>query len=217
MKTNTSKLLITILLMGAVYASAGQPARGSQNDNRGNQKEKKETFKPEKNNHPSQNIRYKGEQRPASKELNQRDIKYRDVRRVETARNHYTRASAERVKIPQHFHGNKHYYYAPKYGHTLKYLHSAPVVYNVKGRKYYFHNDHFYRYHKGVGYVWIDNPYGMIFPRLPHGAVLVHINGRPHFRVGNLFFVHHPAGFELVTLPARFHISRPVIHISATF
>lgn len=217
MKTNISKLLVTILLMGAVHSAAGQPARGSQNDNRGNQKEKKETFNPEKNNHPRNHIRYKGESRPVPKELNHRDIKYREARRVETARKYHVHTSPARVKIPQHFHGNKHYYYTPEYGHTLRYLHSAPVVFRVKGGKYYFHNDHFYRYHKGVGYVWIDNPYGMIIPGLPHGAVLVHINGRPHFRVGNQFFVRHPAGFELVALPARYHITRPVIHISATF
>jgi hypothetical protein len=89
MKTNISKLLVTILLMGAVYAAAGQPARGSQNDNRGNQKEKKEAFKPEKNNHPRDHIRYKGESRPVPKELNQKDIKYREARRVETARNYH--------------------------------------------------------------------------------------------------------------------------------
>lgn len=217
MKTINLKLFVTIVLMGAVFAATGQPARGSNNQNRGNSDKKKETAKVEKRKDYRNNVQYRGESRPVNRELNRSGVKYRDNRKVESNRNYHVYSAPVKVKTPKHFQGNKNYYYAPRYGHTVSYFHTSPVVFHAKGNKFYFHNDHFYRYRKGIGYVWIDNPYGMVFPRLPHGAIRVHINGRPHYRIGDVYFVHNPYGYEVVSLPARYYKSRPVIHISASF
>lgn len=217
MKTINLKLYVTIVLMGAVFAAAGQPARGSNNQNRGKSAKKEEAVKIEKRNDYRDNVRYKGENRPVNRELNRSGVTYRENRKVDNRKNHTVYTAPAKVVTPKHFKGNKNYYYAPRYGHTVRHFHSSPVVFHAKGTKYYFHNDHFYRYHKGIGYVWIDNPYGMVFTRLPHGAIRVHINSRPYYRVGDVYFVQNPYGFEVVSLPARYYKTRPVIHISASF
>jgi hypothetical protein len=217
MKTIHLKLFVTIVLMGAVFAATGQPARGSNNQNRVNSDKKKETAKVEKRKDYRNNVQYRGESRPVNRELNRSGVKYRDNRKVESNRNHTVYSAPVKVKTPKQFQGNKNYYYAPRYGHTVRHFHTSPVVFHAKGNKFYFHNDHFYRYHKGIGYVWIDNPYGMVFNRLPHGAIRVHINGSLHYRIGDVYLVRNPYGYEVVSLPARYYKSRPVIHISASF
>jgi hypothetical protein len=238
MKTKFYTLLATIVLMGAVYAAAGQPARGSGNDNRAIPNEKRQNNQIGKKNNPQENIRYKGEERPVNRNLNQRAIPNQNVRRSDNrtavSQNRINTANREtrvkkpvnnykvhhapaRVAVPKHFSSNRYYYYTPKYGHTVRKFHSAPVVFYAKNNPYYFHNDHFYRYYRGIGYVWIENPYGMIFPRLPHGTVMVHINGRPYFRYGNVYFAAHRRGYEVISVPAKYYKARPVIHISASF
>jgi len=217
MKTIHFKLLLTIAAMVAVLASAGQPARGSKNDNRGNQNDKKEAVRMDKRSDYRDNVRYRGDNRPVNRELNSRVIENRPVRRESPPQKVYTHNVPVKAKVPAHFHGDRYYYYAPKYGHAVRKFHSSPIVFHARGDKFFFYNDHFYRYHKGIGYVWIENPYGMVFHKLPHGTVLVHIGGRPYYRYGNVFFAHGPYGFEVVRLPARYYLSRPVIHISASF
>lgn len=217
MNTRKIKLLVTIVLMGAVFAAAGQPGRGNQNDNRGNKNEKKETKGFEKKNDSREYARNKGEYRPVNREINQRDAYKREVRRVEDNRKYRAEAVPVKARVPNHFHGNKHYRYVPNYGHTVKHFKGKPVVFHTSSSRFYFYNDHFYRYHNGIGYIWVESPYGMIFPQLPNGSVLVHIGGRPYFRYGNVWFVHHRRGYEVVSVPARFVNPRPVIHISASF
>jgi hypothetical protein len=173
MKTLNLRLFVTILLMGAVLAVAGQPARGSKNENHGTRNEKKETYKLDKKSDYRDNIRFRGEERPVRKELNHREIRRHEAPRAynyKPSDEYRAHASPARVRVPDHFRNYRHYYYAPAYGHVIRTFPASPVVFHVRGAKYYFHNDHFYHYRKGVGYVWIENPYGMIFPRLPQGA-----------------------------------------------
>lgn len=220
MKTNHFRLFITIVLMVAAFASAGQPARGSKNENHEKKSEGKESFRPEKKGDYRDNIRFRGEERPVRKEFNHREIRRYEAPRAydyKPSKDYRAHASPARVRVPDHFRGYRHYYYAPAYGHVIRTFPVSPLVFHMRGAKYYFHNDNFYHHRKGVGYIWIENPYGLVFPRLPHGAVQVHIGGRPYFRIGNVFFTHHPAGFEVVKIPARYYKARPVIHISASF
>ena len=216
MKTRNLKLMLSIALMGAVFAAAGQPARDSGNDNRNKNYNRKESLKPEKKSNYRENAHYRGESRPVQKELHHRSPA-RDIRRAEPGPGYRADAVRPGAKAPDHFKGNKHYRYIPRYGHTVKHFSGKPVVFHTGTSRYYFHDNHFYRYHNGIGYIWIDNPYGMVFPSLPRGSVLVHINGRPFYRYGSVYFVNHRHGFEVVSLPVRYQIARPVIHISASF
>lgn len=217
MKTLSLKLLPTIAAMVAVIASADQPASGSQNDTRGYQNDKKQSVQLEKRSDYRENVRYRGEDRPVNREINRREIEYRPVKRANPPKTVYTNQSPVKVKVQNYFNGNRYYNYTPKYSHAVRDFHNTPVVFHAKVNKFYFHNDHFYLYHKGIGYVWIENPFGMVFSKLPQGTIMVHINGKPYYRYGNVFFVHSPYGFEVVQLPVRYYKARPVIHISANF
>lgn len=207
MKTIHVKLIVTVVLMVAVFAAAGQPARGNKNV------KKENTGVVRKSETGPKNARSTVDTRKV-REIN-RSAQGREIRRVEP--NYRASATPARVKVPNHFQGNRHYRYVPSYGHTIKNFNKKPVVFHSGSSKFYFHNNHFYRYHNGVGYIWVENPYGMVFPKLPKGSVLVHIGGRPYFQYGDVYFVHHRVGYEVISLPARYYKARPVIHISASF
>ena len=123
MKTTRLKLFVTIVLVGALLEATWQPARGSNNQNRGNSDKKKETAKVEKRQDYRNNVQYKGESRPVNRELNRSGVKHYVNRKVESNRNYHVYSTPVKVKTPKHFHGNKNYYYAPKYGHTVRYFH----------------------------------------------------------------------------------------------
>lgn len=207
--------MLTMVLMGAVIAATGQPARGSKNDNRGYKNDKGRDVVMEKKKDYRDNIRYKNGERPVKRE-DIRDYKYHEARKKQEVNRYHVNKAPHRHEIPAHFRGNSHYRYIPAYGHTVRYFPSSPVVFKAKNTKYYMYSGHFYRYHKGIGYIWVENPYGLVINHLPHGAVMVRINGVPHFRLGNVYFTVHPHGYEVVALPARYY-SRPMIHVSASF
>jgi hypothetical protein len=202
MKTNKLTLLISILLMGAVFAAAGQPARGTEKNYRGNSNDKNRSVRIDK----KKDYREYSSNRNSVRHDDRRSTPYRS----------YKPTPERRHEMPPHFKGNKDYRYIPKYGHTVKHFRNKPVILHANAGRYYYHQGHFYRYHKGIGYIWIDNPAGIVFRALPHGAVMVRINGLPYYRVGNVYFTTHPYGYEAVMLPARYY-RRPVIHISASF
>lgn len=207
--------MLTMVLMGAVIAATGQPARGSKNDHRGNKNDKGKDIVLEKKKDYRDHIRYNNGDRPVKKN-DIRDYKYHESRKKQSASRYHANSATHRHEIPAHSRGNSHYRYIPAYGHTVRYFPSSPVVFRAKNKKYYMHNGHFYNYHKGIGYIWVENPYGLVINYLPHGAVMVRINGVPHFRLGNVYFTAHPHGYEVVAMPARYY-SRPVVHISASF
>jgi len=66
------------------------------------------------------------------------------------------------------------------------------------------YDGHFFRYHRGIGYVLADMPYGIVFEHLPMSYERVYINGYLYFRVGNLFFEMTNYGFRLVHYPERY-------------
>lgn len=222
MKTRKLTLLLSILMMGAVLAVTGQPARGPNNNNRGNSANKKVAVKLNKNKAA------KGNEHMATRVINRRpDAENRPVMQRNASYNTYYTAVQQKnykpnkkfvkVKVPNHFAGYRDYRYYPEYGHTVKHFKSKPVVFKNKGKKYYYYDGHFYNYHNKIGYVWIESPYGMVFPTLPVGTVALHIQGRPYFQYRDVYFAHHPYGYEIVQLPVRYYKPRPVIQISASF
>lgn len=98
----------------------------------------------------------------------------------------------------------KHYFYHPAYGHVIKKFSYKPAYFVHNNVRYYNYNGHFFRQFKGVGYVLVDMPYGLVFKKLPSGYERVYINGFLYFRVGNLFFESNPAGYALIHYPERY-------------
>ena len=99
---------------------------------------------------------------------------------------------------------NKHYYYHPQFGHVVRKFEYRPVYFIHNNVKFYNYNGHFFRHFKGVGYVLVDIPYGIVFRQLPAGYDKVFVNGYLYFRVGNLFFERTPHGYSLVHYPERY-------------
>jgi hypothetical protein len=210
MKTRKLSLFVTILLMGAVFAAAGQPGRNGKNDNRGNENDKNKGYQLEKRDDYRNHAKFDHNQNRA-----ERDIRYHDAKK-KSAKNYSAYKSDNRYGVPEHFRGYKEYRYVPQYGHTVRHFKVKPEVYHGKKGKYYYHAGHFYNYRPGVGYIWIENPIGLVFNDLPYGAVRVSIHGAPYYRVGDVYMVHNRYGYEIVPVQVR-PVSRPVIQISATF
>ena len=106
---------------------------------------------------------------------------------------------------PYSYRYNSYYYYDNYYGDVLRRFTYTPYVFVHNFRRYYCYNGHFFRYHRGVGYVLIDIPFGFSFEYLPANYERVYINGYLYFRVGNLFFEHSNLGFQLVHYPERYY------------
>jgi hypothetical protein len=107
--------------------------------------------------------------------------------------------------VPYYFRNNNHYWYFPEYGHILRGFRHEPVILYSGRMPYYFEDGFFYRYYSGIGYVWIEEPYGIWFNELPYAAVRVRIGGKMYYRLGNAFFRHGHSGFHLVVLADRFY------------
>lgn len=210
MKTRKLSLFVTIVLMGAVFAAAGQPGRNGKNDNRGNKNDKNKGYKFDRNDDYRNHARYDRNQNNAD-----RDVRYFDAKK-KAVKKHSASGYDHRYGVPEHFRGYREYRYIPQYGHTVRHFKVKPAVYHGKKGKYYYHAGHFYNYRPGIGYIWIENPIGLVFNDLPYGAVRVSIHGSPYYRVGDLYMVHNRYGYEIVPVQVR-PVSRPVIQISATF
>jgi hypothetical protein len=112
--------------------------------------------------------------------------------------------------IPWYFRNNSNYWYYPGYGHILRGFGTNPVVFYAGRTPFYFEDGFFFRYHRGIGYVWVEDPLNIWFTDLPRGAVKVRIGGRMYFRLGNAYFETGPRGFRLAILPDRYY--RPWDH-----
>lgn len=120
--------------------------------------------------------------------------------------------------LPESFRSNRYYAYHPKYGHVLtKFPHNPVIFWSTARIPFYFDNGFFYRYHSGIGYVWVNDPYDLWFSELPYGAVRVRISGHTYYRLGNAYFVAGLRGFRLAVVPDRYYDYRPTIEISARF
>ncbi len=100
-----------------------------------------------------------------------------------------------------------HYYHHKRFGHVIKRFTIVPHVFYHNRHKYYCHDGYFYKYRRGIGYVLVDIPFGMVFNHLPHGYEIVYINGYMYFRVGNLFFERGWNGYRLVHFPERYYVN----------
>ena len=105
---------------------------------------------------------------------------------------------------PYSFRNNKYYYHHNHYGHVIRKFVYRPQIFVHNHIRYYSYDGYFFRYHRGVGYVLVDMPFGMAFEYLPNNYERVYINGYMYFRVGNLFFEHTDYGFQLIYYPERY-------------
>ncbi len=105
---------------------------------------------------------------------------------------------------PYSFRFHKHYVYHPEFGHIIRKFSYRPVFFIHNHQRYYSYNGHFFRYFRGIGYILVDMPYGIVFEHLPVEYERVYINGYLYFRTGNLFFEMTPDGFRLVHYPERY-------------
>ncbi|KJF42507.1 hypothetical protein [Draconibacterium sediminis] len=106
---------------------------------------------------------------------------------------------------PYSYRYHKYYYYNSHYGHVIRKFVYRPTVFVHNHNRYYCYDGHFFRYHRGIGYVLVNLPFGFSFERLPYGYEQVHINGYLYFRIGNLFFESTALGFSLVHYPDRYY------------
>lgn len=106
---------------------------------------------------------------------------------------------------PYSFRYHKYYFHHPVYGHVIRKFHHSPVVFVHNHYRYYCYDGHFFRYHRGIGYVLVNMPYGIVFEQLPHDYDRVYINGYLYFRIGNLFLEFTGNGFSLVHYPERYY------------
>ena len=107
---------------------------------------------------------------------------------------------------PHSFVYYKNYYHHPRFGHVIRSFDFRPVVFIHNHHRYYCFDGHFFRYHRGVGYILVDLPFGFTFDLLPAGYYeRAYINGYLYFRVGNLFFESTVYGFSLVHFPERYY------------
>ncbi|MEZ5105783.1 MAG: hypothetical protein R2757_14885 [Draconibacterium sp.] len=105
---------------------------------------------------------------------------------------------------PYSFKYSRYYYHHHRYGHVVRKFIYPPVVFVHNHHNYYCYDGHFFRYHRGVGYVLVDIPFGFTFDYLPGDYDRVYINGYPYFRIGNLFFESSDFGFRLIHYPERY-------------
>ncbi len=106
---------------------------------------------------------------------------------------------------PYSYRYNKYYYQHPVYGDVIRRFVFQPNVFIHNHHQYYCYNGHFFRYLRGVGYVLVDLPFGMVFQQLPLDYDQVYINGYLYFRVGNMFFEYTDYGYRLVHYPERYY------------
>ena len=99
---------------------------------------------------------------------------------------------------------HKHYYYHRDFGHVIRRFITSPVIFYHNNHRYYCHDGHFFKYRRGVGYVLVEIPFGLVFNQLPYDYEVVYINGYMYFRVGNLFFERNWDGYRLVHYPERY-------------
>ncbi len=105
---------------------------------------------------------------------------------------------------PYSFKYNKYYYHHYRYGHVLRKFVYPPVVFIHNHNRYYCYDGHFFRYHRRIGYVLVDIPFGFSFDYLPMEYERVYINGYMYFRIGNLFFEYSDFGYRLIHYPERY-------------
>jgi len=109
---------------------------------------------------------------------------------------------------PYSYKFHKYYYHHPVFGHVIRRFVREPFVFFHNNHRYYCYDGYFFRYHRGIGYVLADIPFGMTFSSLPGDYERVYINGYLYFRVGNLFFEYSDYGFRLVHYPERYFAYR---------
>ena len=106
---------------------------------------------------------------------------------------------------PYSYRYNKYYYHHPLYGDVIKRFVYRPNIFVHNHHSYYCYDGHFFRFVRGVGYVLVDLPFGLVFEQLPNGYDRVYINGYLYFRIGNLFFENTNFGYRLVHYPDRYY------------
>ncbi|MGQ7868508.1 hypothetical protein [Sunxiuqinia sp. sy24] len=99
----------------------------------------------------------------------------------------------------QHKYSNKHAYRHPKYGNVYRRFYADPVrVHHNHRGDYYFYGGHYYRHHRGVGYVRVEIPRHLVFGHLPFQCEVVRVGSSVYYRYGDLFFESYNRGYRIV-------------------
>jgi len=93
------------------------------------------------------------------------------------------------------------YFDHPKYGRVYNKFDRNPLVFKHQQGDYYYYENNFYRYHKGIGYCVIESPRHLYFKHLPVDCSRVRLNGHVFFRHGDVFFQLSPRGYVIVPSP----------------
>lgn len=116
-----------------------------------------------------------------------------------------------KVYRPQYSRNLKHakpdYFNHPKYGRVYQRFDHNPVVFKYDRGNYYYFNDHFYTYRRGVGYCVVETPGNIYFEHLPFNCNRVVVNGNVLFRNGDLYFRLSRRGYALVSNPIEIRFS----------
>lgn len=103
--------------------------------------------------------------------------------------------------------GHSNYFDHPRYGKVYSRFDHNPVVFKHRHGDYYYYNNHFYRYHRGVGYCVVEPPRHVYFNHLPDDCRRVRVNGQVFFQLGDVFFRPSVQGYAVVQAPVGIHIS----------
>lgn len=118
---------------------------------------------------------------------------------------------SNKVYRPQYTRNYKHeqpdYFNHPKYGRVYQRFDHNPVVFKYDRGNYYYFNDHFYTYRRGIGYCLVETPRNIYFERLPMDCNRVHVNGNVLFRNGDLYFKLSRRGYTIVSAPVEIRFS----------
>jgi hypothetical protein len=99
---------------------------------------------------------------------------------------------------PYHFRSNLNYRYVHNYGHVVREFNNRPIILKSGVNSFYLSDGYLYRYHSGVGYVWMDRPHTIYFQYMPSYARRVIIHGNIYFKIGNSYFEKTVHGFRLI-------------------
>lgn len=122
-------------------------------------------------------------------------------------RKNYESNEYYRPKYSKNYLKHDYYFHHNEYGKVYHRFNHSPVVFKHKHGDYYFYDNNFYRYRKGVGYCITEMPNHLIFRNLPIHCRRININGHVLYSNGNLFFRYTPHGFILVSAPRDINLT----------
>jgi hypothetical protein len=180
-------------IAGILITSASvSEAQNHRKNDREKDRDHKEYRYSDRDKHQTSEYKWKGKDRDWDDRYSERNDDRREYHPKYTNRKHNYKPD---------------YFDHPRYGRVYHNMDQRHVVYRHKHGDYYFLGDHFYRYHKGIGYCVVEPPRGIYFSHLPVACDRVRIDGHVFFRHGDLYFQLSPRGYVLVPSPLEIRFS----------